>query len=444
MQEKYFLILIIYLQNLYINRKSKNNNEERKNSIKNYPVKNNDKRVFGKEISNALNNTNINYLLDAKNKKTQNISNDTKYNKYKKNFNINSNINNINIIKNKNKENIINNKNNNINIINNQNNENINNVYINKNKKKYKSNDINKNKANIISNNLELKFSFKVEYKKNPIEEYDEIIMKNLFTQEIINRPDYRNLLNLSKEEKDILKRYSCINMAISLCETFELRQETFYLSINIFDRYIHKIKIINDILPKINPKLIMLTCVFISSKYEEIYPPFIDEYLQLFSNIFKNDIIKTEKEILSKLNFELHICSSYLFLTKFFEKIEKNDIMVLHAAQFILDLCLISIEFCSFKPSFQAAICIYLAKKFLSFNGVYKIKIWSADNEFITGYSEEEIKRELKFVVKIIKDFFIGKIIKEFNKTSLYKKYCEKKYSNIANIFKDICLKNK
>ena len=403
--------------------------------------------MFGKEISNELNNTNNNNsIIYAKNKKTQNISNDIKYNKYNKKSNINTKINNKNIVKNKNKKNIFNNnKNYNINVIKNKNNENINNVYVNINKKKFEKNEINKNKTNIISNKLKLNFNFEVEYKKNPIDEYDEAIMKNLFTQEIINRPDYRYLLKFFKEEKNIIKRNSCINIAISLCETFELKQETFYLSINIFDRYIQNIKIKNNNVLKFNSKLITLTCVFISSKYEEIYPPYIDEYLQLFSNISKNDVIKNEKDILSKINFELHICSPYLFLTIFFDKTEKNEEpMILHAAQFILDLCLISLEFCSFKPSFQAAICLYLSKKFLSFNKIYKNKIWTVDNEFFTRYCELEIKRELKLVVKIIKEFFNGKLIKEFNKNYFYKKYCKKKYSNVANVLKDICLNNK
>ena len=288
---------------------------------------------------------------------------------------------------------------NNINILKNKNNENINNVEENNIKKRNEKNNLNKtnkSKANKCTYELNLMHDFKVEYKKNPLEEYDEVIMKNIFEQENINKPDYTLYSHFLKEEKDIIKRYSCINLAISLCETFELRQETFYLSINLFDRYIQKIKMENK-LRNINPKSIMLTCVFISSKYEEIYPPLIDDYLQLFNCFPKNEIFSLENDILSKLNFELHICSSYLFLTKFFEEMGKSESsLVLYGAQFILDLCLLSPEFCNLKNSFQATLCLYLSKKFLNVanetNKIYKNKIWSAENEFKTGYSEVEL----------------------------------------------------
>ena len=389
--------------------------------------------------------------MDDKSNKIKIVNKANKYTKksnLNKSFNSNNGNSCLNIIKNKNKKNI---PYNNINIIKNKNNENINNIDENKNKTKNEKNalkEANKDKVNKCTHELNLKFDYKVEYKRNPLEEYDEMIMKNLFEQENINKPDYTIFLHFLKEEKEITKRYSCINLANSLCETFELRQETFYLSINLFDRYIQKIQMENK-LRNINPKSIMLTCVFISSKYEEIYPPLIDDYLQLFNSISKNEIFKLENDILSKLNFELHICSSYLFLTKFFGAMEKSESrLVFYGAQFILDLCLISPEFCKLRNSFQSAICLYLSKKFLSsineVNKIYKNKIWTAENEFKTGYSEIEIKKGLKLVLKIIKEFFMGNIVKDFDKTSFFKKYSEQNYLDVAHIMKDLCLNNK
>ena len=188
-----------------------------------------------------------------------------------------------------------------------------------------------------------------------------------------------------------------------------------------------------------------MLTCIFISSKYEEIYPPLLDDYLNIFHSFNKNDILKLENGILAKLNFQLHICSPYLFLTKFYSNMEQSEtLLIIHCAQFILDLCFISIEFCTLKPSLQAVICLYIAKKFYAYNKIYKNKLWSDENEFITGYSEEQIKKNIKIPLKIMKEFFSGNIIKEYNKIALFKKYYELKFSNYANYLKDLCLINK
>ncbi len=347
------------------------------------------------------------------------------------------------MVKNKKKENFQDNENIRI-VLKNRRNENIHGINNIKDKKIY-DNNIKKNdyisKQYIKKSNekqLLLINTFKVEYKKNPIDEYDEVIMKNMFMEENINRADYKQILNIISEAKNPIKRNSCINFAISLCETFDLRQETFYLSINIFDRYIQKINQSKG-LNNINTKLIMLTCLFISSKYEEIYPPLIEELLELVKSFSKNDILKLENHILSQLKFDFHIFSPYLFLTKFFTYLEKGSTL-LHYAQFILDISQFSPNFCLLKPSFQAAISLYLSKKILGSFLRYKSKIWPDENEFYTGYSESEVKKNIKLSIQIIKDFFTGNIAKEFNKTAIFKKYNNSKYSFVSNDFRDFC----
>ena len=260
--------------------------------------------------------------------------------------------------------------------------------------------------------------------------------MKNLFIEEINNRPDYKKIVEIFSDD-DKACRFSCLNLLINLSETFEFRQETIYLTINMFDRYVLHLKLTNQL--NINKlKVILLACIFIASKYEEIYPPILDDYLEIFL-FSKEEILKIEYSILQYTNFELHICSPYLFLTKFFEATGKNEEeKILHGAQFILDLCIISIEFCIFKPSLQATLSLYLSKKFIN-NKIYKKKLWTIENEYVTGYSEDEIKKNLKIPLKILKEFFNGNFIKDFNKVALFKKYSRNKYSEVANVFKEL-----
>ena len=152
-----------------------------------------------------------------------------------------------------------------------------------------------------------------------------------------------------------------------------------------------------------------------------------------------KEDIFKYEYEILDYTKFNLHICSPYLFLTKFYDAMHKYEApKILHGGQFIMDLCIMSLEFCIYKPSFQATISLYLSKKFFN-SQIYTNKLWSSENEYITGYSEDEIKKNLKLPLKIIRQFFTGNIIKDIDKTPIFKKYKSNKYSGVANIFKDL-----
>ena len=275
----------------------------------------------------------------------------------------------------------------------------------------------------------------KIKEKPEPIKEYDEEIMKNLFLDEIKNRADYKVLSEIISEKENNF-RISCINSFIFICEKFRLRQETFYLAINLFDRYLQYLKT-SKILDINNIKLIILSCIFIASKYEEIYPPYLEDYSKYFF-FREEEIFKIEYNILNVTNFELHICSPYLFLTKFFNTMEKYETkLILYGGQFILDICLLSIDFCRYKPSLQASISLYLAKFFL-IKKEYKIQIWSAENEYITGYSENEIKNYLKIPLKQIKAFFSNNaILKGITNNPLYLKYNSNKYLNVAKILK-------
>ena len=245
-----------------------------------------------------------------------------------------------------------------------------------------------------------------VKYYENPIEEYEEEIMKNLFNEEIKNRPIYslfpgpadknNNDLNLS-----YMKRFSFINLFISFQHELILKQETFYLALNLFDRYIQKLNSQNIISDDKNR--IALTCLFIASKYEEIYAPYLKEFLQIFRlKYLKNEIFETEDRILSALNFEVLTVYPISFLKKFclydlddLDNKEKSDMeLCYNGAQFFMEICLIEPKFCELKPSLQAAICLYLSRKFLLFkngNG----KIWNYDLVFRTNYSESNIKKK-------------------------------------------------
>ena len=317
-----------------------------------------------------------------------------------------------------------------------KNDENIinNNINLEKNKNNKKPENIKQfvNKKNLLKKK-QSNYN-KIEYKKNPLEEYDNLIMKNLFLDEIKNRPNYQQI-NRIFTEKDILARFTSINFIISISETFDFRQETIYLTINLYDRCFSKLKFCKN---PVNMKLFVLSCIFIASKYEEIYPPLLEDYLDLVS-FKREEIFKFENFILDVVNFELHICSPYLFLTKFFYSVSnKENKEILYLAQLILDLSTLSLEFCSYKPSFQAVICLYLSRH-IFYKDKIEIKLWGGDNEFVTGYSEIEIKKNIKSSIIKIKEFYNGKSVKDYTKTWIYKKYSSYKYLGIAKRFEHL-----
>ena len=137
--------------------------------------------------------------------------------------------------------------------------------------KKYKLNLLLKkiNKISITNeDNNYNEYNNEIKYNENPLEEYEDDIMNYLYSEEIKNRPIY----SLFPSSQDInnnniilsyMKRFSFINLFISFQRELILKQETLYLCINLFDRYIQKLNSDNMQFQDMNK--IAITCLFIA-----------------------------------------------------------------------------------------------------------------------------------------------------------------------------------
>ena len=277
--------------------------------------------------------------------------------------------------------------------------------------------------------------------------------MKNLFTDENKNRPKYSLFPTIKDQFSNnnpltYLKRFSFINLFISFQRELNLRQETLYLCINIFDRYIQNLskekKISEDLY------LVALTCLIISSKNEEIYPPYLKEFLDISRyKCTERDIILKEDEILTSIDFEVLTISPYLFLKLFCQYnatpdnilFDSDNNICFSGAQFFLEICQIEPKFCEMKPSLQAAICLYLSRKFLLCNYGKCHRIWTYELAFKTNYSEIQIKKNVKIAVNTINNFFGNIYTKNFMAIPLYIKYYTNEYLRVSVKLKKIIL---
>lgn len=136
-------------------------------------------------------------------------------------------------------------------------------------------------------------------------EPYLPSILKHMIltsTKNIATADPFDSQAEINRRMRGIL-----INWLLEIQFKFELKTRTIFLAVNIFDRYLQFEKISRDQL-----QLIGITCFWIASKYEDIYPPELKELVHLCDELYAaTDIIDCETLILTHLNFDFVFVSA-------------------------------------------------------------------------------------------------------------------------------------
>jgi len=105
---------------------------------------------------------------------------------------------------------------------------------------------------------------------------------------------------------------------------------------------------------------------MLIATKYEEIYPPLLKDFVFISdNNCTAEQILDMEKRILFALDFDMQLTSSYRFLERF-SKIAKLDSVAFFLSQYMLELSLLDSKMNQFSHSLQAVSAIYTARKYI------------------------------------------------------------------------------
>ena len=196
-------------------------------------------------------------------------------------------------------------------------------------------------------------------------------------TAPLPNYMDYQKDINPSMRE--ILTDW-----LIEVHLKFKLLPETLYLTLNLIDRYLSTTSIYRNKL-----QLVGVTAMLIASKYEEIYPPIVSDFVYITDNAYtREEILKMEERMLTNLQFGIHFTSPYRFLERFLtlknaSETEKNF------ALFMLEGTLIQYQMLSYKPSVLAASSLYLASKLC-----FSKEPWSNRMASITSLQEKTLRK--------------------------------------------------
>lgn len=119
------------------------------------------------------------------------------------------------------------------------------------------------------------------------------------------------NYLQVVQTEIKDTSRAFLIEWVIDVHRKFRLTPEALYVAVFIIDQFLSK-----KLLLKSQLHLLGVATLLIASKYEEIYPPSLNDFLAVSENKFNKKMVLTmEKDILMTLNFEVTAPSAYRFL---------------------------------------------------------------------------------------------------------------------------------
>ena len=294
---------------------------------------------------------------------------------------------------------------------------------------KSKENKDNKN-LNIENKEKEEKIKYFNISKINNIQipkDYINIIYYNLLKEEergISPKAEYDYMKN--QKEINNKMRSILVDWIIDVHSKFGFTDETLFMTISIIDRYLT----INQI-KRSNFQLLGITALMIACKHEEIDLPKVDDFTYITDNAYKkNEVIKMEEEVLSKLNFEFLYPSPIKFfeyLSFHFNFDKKHHLM----GKYLMETFLLDIKNIKYNPSIISCACSYIVMKFFKFPNYYE----SYNKKFYTleenkdKYSESNIKECAKDICLFVDN------INKTNYQACFKKYSKPELEKVAII---------
>lgn len=231
--------------------------------------------------------------------------------------------------------------------------------------------------------------------------------------QYIIRENIIENNLNINSDMFEIL-----VNWIVLVHIKFKLALETLYLTIHLIKEYIHRVKAVR----RSKFQLLGIACILIASKYEEIKCVEIYDLTRICDHAYTEVEIKLfELEILTTLNFNINVPTSFTFMCRYIVVIN-SDTKIIKTACYILERSLQESQYFSYLPSELAASALYLARK------INKLECWPLNLIYHTKYTKEHISKiadKLEMTCKTIS-----------SNNAVFSKYSSSSFDFVANLF--------
>lgn len=238
--------------------------------------------------------------------------------------------------------------------------------------------------------------------------EKKQAIRKNFLSEQKLMNPKMRSLL---------------VDWLVNVHQQFKLLPETLYMGVSIMDRFFQ-----DDSVSKDKFQLVGVTAFFIASKYEEIIPPELSDWVAICDQLYtKRDILKMEMVILRRLKFEIGRPLPIHFLRRN-SKAAHADPKIHTLAKYLMELSLIDATCSSWAPSLLAAVSLYVTLKVLSEDDGSENN-WTSTLAFYSTYNEQYLQPFACHLCRLIERAPNSRFL------NVYKKYCTSKHLAVAKL---------
>ena len=173
---------------------------------------------------------------------------------------------------------------------------------------------------------------------------------------------------------------------------------------------------------------------MLIATKYEEIYPPLLKDFVFVSDNTCSAEqILSMEKKILVTIDFDLQLTSSYRFLERF-SKLAGIDPVCFHLSCYMLEVGLLDSKMNQFSTSLQAVSAIYLAKKYLKLHNGSSGEVQAILPEYeLTTFTTDQVKSCAKCLNQL------AQLVQNSKLQMLIHKYRHSKYYEVGRIVANV-----
>ncbi|EGD72381.1 cyclin A [Salpingoeca rosetta] len=209
------------------------------------------------------------------------------------------------------------------------------------------------------------------------------------------------------------------VDWLVEVTEEYRLQLQTLYIAVGYIDRFLSNMAVQRSKL-----QLVGVTCMLLAAKYEEIYPPSVNEFVYITDNTYRREqVLKMEHVVLKVLRFDMGACTALTFLVRFIHAASAtppSHCLALYLAELSL---LLGNKFIQYLPSVKAAAAICLSQH------TFARPVWTPTFERYCRLSPEEVQPCLNDMFEAMTS------APHLEYQAIREKYMERRFHSVAGI---------